>query len=126
MYTNHSVCVTGVTILTQDKKKVKMGSVMHGSMIMSEVEIQRQIIWKSVPALLYQQLNISAITPVVEEKENAAKELIPFEANFNNEQDVPDFDLMAWILEFTQSYLFYIFLKNWCLLDRFKTIYRNI
>ena len=123
IYTNHSIRVTGVTILTrmkfaaseimsitghksvqiltryqstQDKKKIQIGNVMHGCMTSSEDEIQRKLQTNSVPALNYKEPLTDATTPVVQNKENVNQEIVPFEANFKDpDQDVPDFDLMA-------------------------------
>ena len=121
MYTNHSIRVTGTTILTrmrfsaseimsvtghksvqslaryqrtQDKTKIQMGNVMHASMTTSEDNIQNQIQQNKVPALLYKEPTTAAVAPVVKQKENINQELVPFEANFE-ESNVSDFDLMA-------------------------------
>ena len=108
MYTNHSIRVTGITVLTrlnfssseimsvtghksvqtlanyqrtQDRQKIEMGKVLYQSMTNEEENIRRPI-----PAIEYAP-STSATTPkpAVQQKENVpeAQALVPFEAKFN-------------------------------------------
>ena len=120
MYTNHSIRVTGVTILTRMKfiaseimsvtghksvqsltiyqrtqyKKIEMGNVMDLCMTRAEEEVKHQIQGRPEPcAIEYSNPEVA----VVKEKPNvsSANAIIPFESDMDTNQEVPDFDLMA-------------------------------
>ena len=110
-YTNHSIRVTGITVLTRmkfspseimsvsghksvqsltnyqrtkPKQKIQMGDVLHQSMRKSEENIQ---IGKPTPAIEYPEQNVVA---PAQPKENS---MVPYDPEFD--QEVPDFDLLA-------------------------------
>ena len=135
IYTNHSIRVTGCTVLnrhnfsaaeimavsghksvqslaiyqkTQHKQKEKMGNVLFQSMIKPEDEIIVQEKPKQLPAPTRQEAlpappqqqamassSERALVPVVQNKENMKCDLIPFEANFNDDDGVSDIDLLS-------------------------------
>ena len=140
VYTNHSVSVTGVTVLTrqnfsaseiisitghksvqsltryqktQAKQKITMGNVMHQSMTREEDLIvvpgrKKLENVRQAPALQYEIPQKSATTAIVpfktnmeEQKENVNDVVVPFEADFN-EQEVPDFDLLEMLKEYDE------------------------
>ena len=134
MYTNHSIRVTGITVLTrmkfssseimsvsghksvqsltnyqrtQPKQKISMGKVLYQSMTRPEEEMhrpsdlpsnnQREIVFQSErpqPALALQ----SPLANMTEENT-----LVPFEPNFDDDQAVPDFDLLEILAEFEKD-----------------------
>ena len=143
IYTNHSIRVTGCTVLTRckfsnseimavsghksvqslaiyqktkQKEKVKMGKVLFQSMTRKEEDIdvnqkvkeieappQKQAIMPpprlqvaEMPSCNMAVRSENATTPIFphENKENAATALLPFEANFN-EDDVSDMDILS-------------------------------
>ena len=110
-YTNHSIRVTGITVLTRmkfspseimsvsghksvqsltnyqrtkPKQKIQMGDVLHQSMRKTEETIQ---VNKITPAIEYPKQNAVSIA---QPKLNA---VIPYEPEFD--QEVPEFDLLA-------------------------------
>ena len=134
IYTNHSIRVTGITVLTrmkfssseimsvsghksvqsltnyqrtQPKQKIEMGHVLYQSMTRSEQEITRPSM-KELPTTSMKSIKIphsvvAPRTPVLQDicPENA---VIPFEPNFDNENDIPDFDLMAMLHDFEEEH----------------------
>ena len=60
----------------------------------SEDEVTKQIKKPQRQEIQYNEPLLTAVAPV-KPNENASKEIIPFEADMNLEQEVPDFDLMA-------------------------------
>ena len=130
IYTNHSIRVTGITVLTrmnfsaseimsvsghksvqsltnyqrtQPKQKVQMGNVLHQALTKEEDNIvvpgRRQIESGNMKAI--ENSVVTPRTPAIENAPNvnAERALIPFEANFD-EEDIPDFDLMEMLNEF--------------------------
>ena len=128
-YTNHSIRVTGITVLTrqqfsaseimsisghksvqslanyqrtQDKQKIQMGHALYQSMTHAEDQIDvRQLPPPApTPAITYPvQPNIEVIN---KENVSEANAIVPFEADFTD-QEVPDFDLMAILSDVTQE-----------------------
>ena len=131
-YTNHSIRVTGITVLTrlkfsaseimsvsghksvqsltnyqctQPRQKISMGKVLYQCMTREEDEITRSQVQvesgQNIKAIDFPhnpQCDLPAIAPrnVVQQKENVTPSaaLVPFQPNFED-QEVPDFDLMA-------------------------------
>ena len=99
---------------TQTKTKQEMGSIIGQAMNNKDDDIQRNTPARALPAPPLQPVQIQGNTPalppppppppqmmpqVVENKENSTSAIVPFNPNFDDDQQVPSFDISALINE---------------------------
>ena len=133
IYTNHSIRSTGITVLTNAKfsnadimsvsghksvqslivfqktdikKRMEMGKALSGSMVkdspVKSIEAPpKKLGLPSAPSTL--QLAVQQSESAIMPKENVMGSIIPFEANFEENDDIPDFDLLNAICDIEEK-----------------------